>query len=146
MEAHDAMQTISGSFGLTGGVDGMLLLERVRGQTDAVLHVTGRDVEEQTYALRWDSAIFRWQMIGSAVEVKLSTARRAILEVLDDGARPMTPKEVWEVLESDDPTTKRAAVRQLMHKMSREGVLVVEEGSYRAASSGGESEDGEVQS
>jgi hypothetical protein len=141
LEAHDAMQTISGSFGLTGGVDGMLLLRRGRGQDNAVLHVTGRDVEEQALALRWDNAATRWSIVGTVAEVTHSTARKAILDALGTDARPMTPKEVWEIIESEDPATTRAAVRQLMYKMRRDGVLEVKDGKYQVQSSDNQQEE-----
>src|SRR5829696_6178420 len=55
MAAADPLDEISGSTGLTGGVDGALVLKRDRGRADAYLHVTGRDIEEeQELALRWD--------------------------------------------------------------------------------------------
>lgn len=49
--ADDPMDEISGSTGLSGGVDGALVLKRDRGQGDAYLHVDGRDIEEP--AERW---------------------------------------------------------------------------------------------
>ena len=55
MDADDPLDTISGSTGLSGGVDGTLILKRERGKADAYLHVDGRDVEEPVeLALRWD--------------------------------------------------------------------------------------------
>ncbi len=39
MTAADPLDEISGSTGLTGGVDGVLVLKRDRGKADAVLHV-----------------------------------------------------------------------------------------------------------
>jgi RecA-family ATPase len=53
MAAADPLDEISGSTGLTGGVDGVLVLKRDRGKADAVLHVDGRDIEEPAeYALK----------------------------------------------------------------------------------------------
>ena len=54
MAAADPLDEISGSTGLTGGVDGVLVLKRDRGKADAVLHVDGRDIEEPAeFALKW---------------------------------------------------------------------------------------------
>lgn len=52
----DVLDEVSGSTGLTGGVDGILVLKRERGKHDATLFTTGRDVEEdQELALRWNN-------------------------------------------------------------------------------------------
>ncbi len=47
MEADDPLNTISGSTGLSGGVDGAFVLKRDRSIADASLYVTGREIEEE---------------------------------------------------------------------------------------------------
>ena len=44
--SDDFLATVSGTNGLAGAADAVLVLERPRAQADGVLHVTGRDVEE----------------------------------------------------------------------------------------------------
>ena len=67
MAAADVLDEITGSTGLTGVVDGALILKRERGQSDATLFVTGRDTEqEQQFALTFD------QLTGK--EVSLAAA------------------------------------------------------------------------
>lgn len=54
-ESEDPLDMITGSVGLTGGVDGALVLNRKRGRADAFLHVDGRDIENPTeLALKFD--------------------------------------------------------------------------------------------
>ena len=54
--AADPLDEISGSTGLSGGADGVLVLKRDRGRADAYLHVTGREIEEEAeLALRWNA-------------------------------------------------------------------------------------------
>jgi hypothetical protein len=43
----------SGTNGLAGAADATLVLKRPQGQADAVPYVTGRDVDESEYALRF---------------------------------------------------------------------------------------------
>ena len=43
----DVMHKVSGTQGMTGSVDNVLVLERTRGDMDASLHVNGRDIEEE---------------------------------------------------------------------------------------------------
>ena len=46
-EAEDFTAQVSGTAGLTGAADGIITLSRKRGEADAVMKVTGRDIEEQ---------------------------------------------------------------------------------------------------
>jgi hypothetical protein len=47
MWGDDVLDEITGSIGLTGAVDGALILKRERGQHEASLFVTGRDIEHE---------------------------------------------------------------------------------------------------
>lgn len=127
MAASDPLDEISDSTGLSGGVDGALVLKRDRGKADAYLHVTGRDIEEeQELALRWDSNTACWCLIGDAEEHRRSEIRREIHEVLAEADQPMGPKDVATVLEQD-----YEAVRQRLYQMSKDGeVKVVSRGRY----------------
>lgn len=50
--ASDPFSRISGTRGLTGAADTLWFLESVRGSQEGALHITGRDVVEQTVDLR----------------------------------------------------------------------------------------------
>ena len=43
----------------------------------------------------------------------------------------MRPKEVWEALELEGARTSYNAVKQLMYQMSKEGLLLVADGTYK---------------
>jgi hypothetical protein len=47
MAATDPLDEVNSSMGLTGGVDGVMILKRERTRADATLFVAGRDVEEE---------------------------------------------------------------------------------------------------
>jgi DNA-binding transcriptional ArsR family regulator len=82
-EADDILQTVSGSQGLTGAVDTILLMRRQRMTGDAVLAVTGRDIEqEQTYGLKWSPEHVAWTITGTGPEALLSPERRAVLDIV----------------------------------------------------------------
>jgi hypothetical protein len=49
--ASDPFSRISGTRGLTGAADTLWFLESIRGKREGFLHVTGRDVVEQTVEL-----------------------------------------------------------------------------------------------
>jgi hypothetical protein len=67
MESDDPLDIITGSVGLTSGVDGALVLKRQRGNANAFLHVDGRDIQEPTeLALLWDATSAKWIEAGNA--------------------------------------------------------------------------------
>ena len=66
----DFLNEISGSNGLAAAADTILVIRRDRAAADAVLHVTGRDVEEQELALSFDKDTGRWAILGDADEYR----------------------------------------------------------------------------
>ena len=109
--AADVLDEITGSTGMTGAVDGTLILKRERGQMDATLFVTGRDVErEQELALRFEAETAQWRLLGSAEEVGRTRARREILDLLREQAahdeEGMRPRDIARALEKNYHTTR----------------------------------------
>ena len=114
MGSSDVLDEITGSIGITGAVDGTLILKRERGQAEATLFVTGRDVEqEQHLALSFDATTALWTLVGNAEEVTRTRERQEILnlltEQLPDG---MCPREIAEALDKNYHTT-RSLLRRL---------------------------------
>lgn len=63
----DFLNSVSGTQGVAGAYDAVLVLQRDRKSRDAVLAVTGRDIENETeYALHSDGG--RWQLVGGNLE------------------------------------------------------------------------------
>ncbi|MCL6622903.1 MAG: helicase RepA family protein, partial [Syntrophobacterales bacterium] len=90
-EADDPLDEVLGTTGLTGAVDAALILRRGRGQADATLMVTGRDVEEQELALRFHPADGLWELLGNGTEVSRSKLKQEILELLaQNGPHPQS--------------------------------------------------------
>ncbi|MCF3939071.1 AAA family ATPase [Gordonia tangerina] len=61
-ESSDFVDAVSGTQGIAGSADYVLVLNRKRQSDEAVLSVTGRDVAEREVALRTDSG--RWTLDG----------------------------------------------------------------------------------
>ncbi len=129
--AADVLDEITGSTGMTGAVDGTLILKRDRGQLDATLFVTGRDVErEQELALRFEVEAAQWRLLGSAEGVGRTRARREILDLLrEPSAQPegMRPRDIAGALEKNYHTT-----RALLGKMVESGEVTRIGGRYSA--------------
>jgi len=129
LEAGDPFDMISGSTGLTGGVDGALVLKRDRGKQDATLAVDGRDIEEPSeLALRWDAHIASWSLMGDAEEYRQSEERRRILQLLERMGEPMGPKDIAEALEKNRSTT-----RVLLANMKQDGQVEATSQGYTVA-------------
>jgi hypothetical protein len=129
LPAEDPLEEISGTLGLAGAADAALVLRRERGRHDATLHCTGRDLEEQELALRWDSRYCLWSVIEQAEEYRLSQERS---QALDLPARqgPLTPAQVAELTGRPRSSTKR-----LLWQMGQGGQAEVDErGRYSVAS------------
>jgi hypothetical protein len=127
--SRDVLDEVTGSIGMTGAVDGTLILKRERGQMEGSLLVTGRAIEhEQQLALSFDAATALWTLVGNAEEVGRSRARQEILELLrEQGPDGMSPQEVAEALEKNYHTT-----RSLLRKMEDTGEVRRSGGRYVA--------------
>ena len=123
-QADDFLETVSGTHGLAGAADTVLVLKRSRGRADAELHVTGRDIEERALALRFSSDVGTWALLGDAQEWTLSQTRHSILDAIRTHG-PMKPKAVSDLLDIE-----RDTVRQAMSRMARDGQLDADNGVY----------------
>ena len=122
---EDFVDEVSGTTGLTGGVDAILVLRRDRGKADAVLCVSGRDVEEAEYALTWDAPLTQWTIAGNAEDFRRSQTRTDIFAVLDAAGTPLTPSQVAE--RTGQPVN---TVKQRMWQMAKDGELANTVGKY----------------
>jgi hypothetical protein len=121
-ESDDPLDMIHGSAGLTGGVDGALVLKRKRGDADAYLTVDGRDIEEHTeLALRWHQDAATWAIMGDAEEYRLIGERREIVRVLRESyPEPLGAKDTAIAIGKGDPKGYNAT-RQRLYQMSQSG-------------------------
>jgi DNA-binding MarR family transcriptional regulator len=115
--AEDFVETVSGTHGLAAAADTIIVCKRARGQADATLHITGRDVEEQDLALRFDAAIGTWKLLGEAREWAVSEQRRKIIETLEV-AGAMKPKQLAEAAGLD-----HGVVKHLVRSMVEAGQI-----------------------
>ncbi|MFF2651691.1 AAA family ATPase [Streptomyces sp. NPDC058045] len=123
--SDDFLAEVSGTNGLAGAADATLVLKRSRGQADGVLHVTGRDVDESEYALRFHSEAGAWQLLeGPATDHTISDSRATILRYVREnpGAAPKAIA-TGTGLASD-------LVRQTCSRMAKDVQLIRRDGGY----------------
>lgn len=107
MDAEDAFDTISGTLGLTGAADTILVIKRSRGQGDATLAVTGRDLDEQELGLKFDPILAQWAIIGSAEEARMSKQQTAIDRVLAESGEAMKARDIAKLTGQSEPACRK---------------------------------------
>src|SRR5262249_5844531 len=75
LEADDAFDTISGTLGLTGCPDSIVLLKRDASGT--MLLARGRDIEEVEKAITFNRQTCTWTIEGDAADVRRSAQQQA---------------------------------------------------------------------
>ncbi|OMC44098.1 hypothetical protein A5745_16820 [Mycobacterium sp. IS-2888] len=129
-ETTDFIDAASGTYGLVGSVDFILVLKRERLSDNAILSVTGRDVIEGEYALRADRG-FMWRLDGDDLkaaadaveqrraEDKMSDRKYEVYEYVCNQADPVSPADVAQALALDGDTAGK-----YLRRLVADGVVV----------------------
>ncbi len=133
MGSSDFVDEISGTQGIAGAADAILVLRRLRGEAGGLLQVTGRDIEEAEYALTFAADLGAWQQSDIPPdEVLLGATRAAILRYLKDGHDGSGPSDI-----AKGTGLAVATVKQTVRRMTTESQLDTDEqGRYFAPISG----------
>ena len=124
MAADDLMETVSGSFGVSGAVDTILVMANT--PNGAVLDIRGRDVELAELAIEFDKQTCRWRLLGDAAEVHVSSQRAKIIAALKEAGLAMTIPALIEAT-----GMKRNPLDVLLGRMAKEGKIQrIEKGLY----------------
>lgn len=124
-DAADPFDTISGTTGMTGAADTVVIL--ASSPEGPKLYGRGRDVEEFEKALRFDRTAGQWLVLGDAGEVSQSEERKAVLDLLAKAKEPMTPREIAQALGKKD-----GAIKNMLARLVDGGEVVKESrGRYR---------------
>lgn len=90
MIGDDPLGMVSGTIGLTGEVDNILVLSR-DGQ-DVTLYGRGLEIEEIETAVEMTQGA--WRILGPVSEVRRSEERNTILHVLTAAGKPLGPRRL----------------------------------------------------
>jgi hypothetical protein len=116
-DADDAFDTVSGTLGLTGAPDSILILRR-DGQGGYCLAGRGRDLIEFEKAMTFDREACLWRIAGEAADVKRSGERSAILTAIEEASEPIGPNDI-----AADTGMKATNVRKLLRKLLKEDAI-----------------------
>jgi hypothetical protein len=118
MDADDPFDTVSGTLGLTGAADSIIVLKRQAG--GVTLHAHGRDIEEVETAVQFERSTCRWTILGAASEVHISRERAAVLAALAEaGADGLSISEIM----AHTGSTSRGAMDVLLFQMRNDGAI-----------------------
>jgi hypothetical protein len=112
--ADDPVDQLSGTLGIGGAADTLLVLERQRGHSNAVLRTIGREGEDGELKLEWSGAECVWNYRQDVSEdddspAKLDAAMTFLRRILKAG--PVAANEVrsrWEAAGLKEKTVRRA--------------------------------------
>lgn len=125
--ANDPVDLVSGTHGLAGAADAILVLQREPNGGDATLYLRGRDVEEAQFTLTYDRQSGAWAIAGAARSEPLSETRERIISALE-AAYPeaLSPKEIAAATGLPENT-----VYQRLHHLDQAGkVARISRGRY----------------
>ena len=121
----DPLEQVSGSLGLTGAVDGVMIIDGNRSDKMYTLSLIGRDIPNDD-----DLAIARqpngeWRLLGTAKAVFISEERQAITDLLKLHPKGLKPKDIAELL-----SKKQSTFRKLLASMTAEQQVNNNKGVY----------------
>ena len=117
-DADDAFDTVSGTLGLTGAADTILIIKRR--PNGVVLYARGRDIEESETAMQFDKQTCRWTILGQAAEVLRSNERAKVIDAITAAGKPLSVQEIM----ADAEIPNRNAADLLLGKMLRNDEIV----------------------
>jgi hypothetical protein len=129
--AGDPLESVSGTAGITGSADTILVLQREPKDSLGLLYIRGRDVPEAEIAMQFDETTGKWLRLIGADDFRRSKERNAIIRALLDLGEPMTPAEIADAI---GKPRSNGSVRVLLHKMRKAGdVIKSADGRYTAS-------------
>jgi hypothetical protein len=125
-EADDSIDAVSGTLGLAGAADAILVIDR-KSDGGVRLYGRSRDVDEIDKAMEFNRETCRWTILGENADVSRSHEQQEVLDALDIG-----PKALKDIAIIVGKPAK--GVFKLLERMARKGeVTRTERGIYARA-------------
>jgi RecA-family ATPase len=128
-EADDPIDAVSGTLGLAGAADAVLVIDR-KNDGNVRLYGRSRDVDEIDKAMEFNRETCRWTILGDTADVYRSREQQEVFDALDTG-----PKALKDIATIVGKPVK--AVFKLLERMAKKGdVTRTERGIYKRAHTG----------
>ena len=115
MQEENVFDEISGTTGITGAMDTMLVLKKKNNEHK--LYITGRDIRENEYSMVFDENTFCWNVIEN--EIKTTAERKEIYDLIFNYGREMTSKEIANIIGK-----QQSNVSKMLGKMVKDGLII----------------------
>jgi hypothetical protein len=123
MGSDDVFDMISGTLGLNGGADTLMVLGREEGLK--TLEIRGRDVDDCSLIVEQDPVTLRWVDKGAKRRGAMTPERRKIVEAMR-GQGPMTAQDIAGAIDGDYENVRKA----LQRMFNDDAVMKTARGSY----------------
>ena len=124
----DELDKVSGSTGLTGAVENVMILDRARGETRASLSIRPREGKEEEFNVEFDGQLLTW-VVGDSGPEPSTEARGEVWTVLRSAEGAMRLGEIAEAVGKETNT-----VSKLLDGLKSDGLPIEkpERGKYEA--------------
>ncbi|MCS3937343.1 hypothetical protein GGP80_003353 [Salinibacter ruber] len=126
----DELDKVSGSTGLTGAVENVMILDRARGETKAELSIRPREDREEDFDLEFDGRVQTW-IVGDKGYEPGSEARAEVWDVLVNSGHEMKVGLIADHVDKQPQTVSKTLGRMIDGGAP---VKKVKKGVYRAVS------------
>ncbi len=120
----DFLTSVSGTYGITGSADTIVVIRRKRNETFGTLHVTGRDVPDEQITARFDD--LTWTAAPGALSAA-SFERGEVYRVVE-ARGPVFAKAI-----ADELGMERTSVQHIVAGLVEQGAVARVKGGYVAA-------------
>lgn len=118
-QGQDVVEEISGSTGLSGAADGIMALTRSRGESEATVFVTGRDVTDQELILKFNDETLTWESQGPADQHVAGRLQTSIVEFLRTTRQALHNRDIATAIGEDNIES----VRITLWKLHRQKII-----------------------
>ena len=112
----DALEQISGSLGLSGAVDGALVIDGIRSDKHYKLSLIGRDIPNDDELAISRQSNGEWVILGEATQVFISAERKEITDTLKLHPAGLKPKEIAEFIGKKQPTVRKLLISMIQDR------------------------------
>ncbi len=122
MGSEDIFEKVSGTYGLTGAADTILVLDRKRESDLASLKITGRDIEEGSYSLKFEKENCTWKFTDEVVDKpQLNGMSGEVVELINNNNGSMESKDIVSNLTKKGH--KESSVRWWLSELVKKKIL-----------------------
>lgn len=122
--SDDIFDTISGTLGLGGAADTLLVLEQ--GVSKALsLCMTGRDIEDRQLAVKMHKDRLSWELLGDRANVMNTDAQQRVFDAVKRAGKGESPAQIAKAIGAN-----AGYVRKTLKRLEERGLLEASGGLY----------------